>query len=44
MRVVTDREEFMAEKSGPQEGVEGVVEGAKGKAKEVLEPSPAVTT
>lgn len=36
MRVVTDREEFMAEKSGPQEGVEGVVEGAKGKAKEVF--------
>lgn len=26
----------MAEKSGPQEGVEGVVEGAKGKAKEVF--------
>ncbi|KAA1250299.1 CsbD family protein [Mycobacterium simiae] len=26
----------MAEKSGPREGVEGVVEGAKGKAKEVI--------
>lgn len=26
----------MAEKSGPQEGVEGVVEGVKGKAKEVI--------
>ena len=26
----------MADKSGPQEGVEGVVEGAKGKAKEVF--------
>lgn len=26
----------MAEKSGPQEAVEGVVEGAKGKAKEVI--------
>jgi uncharacterized protein YjbJ (UPF0337 family) len=30
------REEFMADKSGPQEAVEGVVEGAKGKAKEVF--------
>ncbi|ABL04616.1 CsbD family protein [Mycobacterium ulcerans] len=27
----------MADKSGPQEAVEGVVEGAKGKAKEVFE-------
>lgn len=26
----------MAEKSGPQEGIEGVVEGVKGKAKEVI--------
>lgn len=26
----------MAEKSGPQEAVEGVVEGVKGKAKEVI--------
>ncbi|MGO9158606.1 microaggregate-binding protein 1 [Mycobacterium sp.] len=26
----------MADKSGPQEAVEGVVEGAKGKAKEVF--------
>lgn len=26
----------MAQKSGPQEAVEGVVEGAKGKAKEVI--------
>ncbi|HZQ30164.1 MAG TPA: CsbD family protein [Mycobacterium sp.] len=26
----------MAEKSGPQEGIEGVVEGVKGKAKEVV--------
>ncbi|CAM2991543.1 CsbD family protein [Mycobacterium intermedium] len=26
----------MADKSGPQEGVEGVVEGVKGKAKEVI--------
>jgi uncharacterized protein YjbJ (UPF0337 family) len=31
-----DREEFMGEKSGPQEAVEGVVEGVKGKAKEVI--------
>lgn len=26
----------MAEKSGPKEGLEGVVEGAKGKAKEAI--------
>jgi uncharacterized protein YjbJ (UPF0337 family) len=26
----------MGEKSGPQEGIEGVVEGVKGKAKEVI--------
>jgi uncharacterized protein YjbJ (UPF0337 family) len=26
----------MADKSGPQEGIEGVVEGVKGKAKEVI--------
>ncbi|MDP7701656.1 MULTISPECIES: CsbD family protein [unclassified Mycobacterium] len=26
----------MSDKSGPQEGVEGVVEGVKGKAKEVI--------
>jgi uncharacterized protein YjbJ (UPF0337 family) len=26
----------MASKSGPQEAVEGIVEGAKGKAKEVI--------
>ncbi|WP_373202213.1 microaggregate-binding protein 1 [Mycobacterium marinum] len=26
----------MADKSGPQEAVEGVIEGAKGKAKEVF--------
>ena len=26
----------MAEKSGPQEGIEGVVEGVKGKAKEAF--------
>lgn len=25
----------MSEKSGPQEGIEGIVEGVKGKAKEV---------
>jgi uncharacterized protein YjbJ (UPF0337 family) len=31
-----DGEEFMADKSGPQDAVEGVVEGAKGKAKEVF--------
>jgi len=30
------REEFMGEKSGPQEAAEGVVEGVKGKAKEVI--------
>jgi uncharacterized protein YjbJ (UPF0337 family) len=33
---VSKEEEVMAEKSGPQEGVEGVVEGVKGKAKEVI--------
>lgn len=26
----------MSDKSGPQEGIEGVVEGVKGKAKEVI--------
>ena len=26
----------MADKSGPKEGIEGVVEGVKGKAKEVI--------
>lgn len=26
----------MADKSGPQEGAEGVIEGVKGKAKEVI--------
>ncbi|MDT5174155.1 MAG: hypothetical protein QOG37_1406 [Mycobacterium sp.] len=26
----------MGEKSGPQEGIEGIVEGVKGKAKEVI--------
>jgi uncharacterized protein YjbJ (UPF0337 family) len=30
------QEESMSDKSGPQEGVEGVVEGVKGKAKEVI--------
>jgi uncharacterized protein YjbJ (UPF0337 family) len=29
-------EEMMAENSGPQEGVKGVVEGVKGKAKEAV--------
>ena len=33
---VSDREKFIADKSGPPEAVEGVVEGAKGKAKEVI--------
>ncbi len=36
MQANEQQEDFMAEKSGPQEGVEGVVEGVKGKAKEVI--------